>query len=123
MMSSSLPFAGQTAVVIGGGSGIGKSTCNALASEGALVVVGDINLETARTTAQSLPEISQHLAIQVDVGSSQSGKALFETVGRECAVPPSIAVNCTGIIGARHYLTNTPEDDFNDVVQVNLRVK
>ncbi|KAG0434135.1 hypothetical protein HPB47_019334 [Ixodes persulcatus] len=62
------------------------------------------------------------LGALVDVRSSQSGKALFETVGRECAVPPSIAVNSAGITGARHYLTDTPEDDFDDVVRVNLKV-
>lgn len=67
-------------------------------------------------------EISQHLAIQVDVGCSQSVKALFETVGRECKVPPSIVVNCAGIMGARRYLTDTPEDAFDDVVRVNLKV-
>ncbi|CAN8021013.1 unnamed protein product, partial [Ixodes persulcatus] len=55
------------------------------------------------------------------VGCSQSVKALFETVARECAVPLSIVVNCAGIIGERRHLTDTPEDDFDDVVRVNLK--
>lgn len=121
MMSPSLPFAGRTAVVTGGGSGIGRCTCNLFASEGARVIVADIDLEAARSTAQSLPGHSVHLAVQVDVGCSQSVKALFKVVTREYGVSPSIVVNCAGILGAGRYLTDTPEDDFDDVVRVNLK--
>lgn len=64
-----------------------------------------------------------HLAVQVDVGCSQSVKALFKVVTREYGVSPSIVVNCAGILGAGRYLTDTPEDDFDNVVRVNLKVK
>lgn len=45
----------RLAIVTGGGSGIGKSVCHALAKEGATVVVADVNLEAAVQVASTLP--------------------------------------------------------------------
>jgi NAD(P)-dependent dehydrogenase (short-subunit alcohol dehydrogenase family) len=45
---------GKTAVVTGGGKGIGKVFCEALAGDGACVVVADIDEQAATLTAQSL---------------------------------------------------------------------
>lgn len=44
----------RLAIVTGGGSGIGKEVCHALAREGAKVVVADINLDAARATTAEL---------------------------------------------------------------------
>ena len=41
----------KTAVVTGGGSGIGKEVCVVLAQQGATVYVLDVNLEQANATA------------------------------------------------------------------------
>lgn len=50
-----MPLTGRLALVTGGGSGIGKAVCHALAREGALVVVADLNVDAARSVAESLP--------------------------------------------------------------------
>lgn len=42
---------GMLVVVTGGGSGIGRETALAFAAEGAVVVVGDLDLESAQHTA------------------------------------------------------------------------
>ncbi len=42
-------FENKTALVTGGGSGIGKSICVRLASEGAHVLIFDLNLDSAET--------------------------------------------------------------------------
>ncbi|MER3443576.1 MAG: 3-oxoacyl-ACP reductase, partial [Meiothermus sp.] len=41
---------GQVALVVGGGSGIGQASAEALAAHGARVVVADARLEAARQT-------------------------------------------------------------------------
>lgn len=45
----------QLLMLTGGGSGIGRSTCQLLARDGAKVAVADINLKGAEETLSLLP--------------------------------------------------------------------
>jgi len=47
---------GKVAIVTGGGDGIGRSTCELLAKEGAQVVVTDINVALAKETAKRIED-------------------------------------------------------------------
>src|SRR5918997_526127 len=66
-------FSGRTAVVTGGGSGIGLATVRRLASEGARVVVADIDPGPGKAAAD---EVSG-LFVQTDVTSETQVEALF----------------------------------------------
>ena len=46
----------KTAVVTGGGSGLGAASCELLAKEGAKVVVTDVNVEAAEKTANAIEQ-------------------------------------------------------------------
>lgn len=54
MESSMQRFEGKTAIVTGGGGGIGGATCRRLAQEGARVAVYDMNLDAAETVASGI---------------------------------------------------------------------
>lgn len=59
---------GKVAFITGAGSGIGRATARVLAQGGADVVVCDINLAGAETTAQELVSLGRRaLALRVDV--------------------------------------------------------
>ena len=45
-------ISGQTAIVTGGGSGLGEATARALAAKGARVAILDIGLERAEAVAR-----------------------------------------------------------------------
>jgi NAD(P)-dependent dehydrogenase (short-subunit alcohol dehydrogenase family) len=69
----------KVALVTGGGSGIGKSICKALAAEGANVVVADINEKAAQETCNELSTLGgQYLAFKVDVRSEPEVQQIIE---------------------------------------------
>lgn len=65
---------GQRAVVTGGGSGIGRATCERFATHGARVAVLDIDLDSARATAEGI----DGLAIEVDVTDADGMRAAVD---------------------------------------------
>jgi 3-oxoacyl-[acyl-carrier protein] reductase len=68
----------KIAVITGGGSGIGRATARLFASEGAQVVIAEINEEQAQQTAHEIG--ANALAITTDVTNEDSINALFAEV-------------------------------------------
>jgi NAD(P)-dependent dehydrogenase (short-subunit alcohol dehydrogenase family) len=66
---------GRVAVVTGGGSGIGLATARRFASEGAKVVVADLDPASGKAAADEVGG----LFVQVDVTDEEQVKALFQT--------------------------------------------
>lgn len=108
---------GASAIVTGGGSGLGAATAEALASAGAKVVVFDINEVNAQAVAARIGGI----AIAGDVAEEAP---LARAVDAAAALAPlRIAVACAGIApAARVAGRNGPHDLalFSRVIQVNL---
>ena len=77
-------FAGKTALVTGGASGLGSALCHVLASCGADVVVGDLNLDKAQTVAALLaPSAEKTHAIGFNVGDPVAAeRAIDDTLQR-----------------------------------------
>jgi NAD(P)-dependent dehydrogenase (short-subunit alcohol dehydrogenase family) len=91
-------FSGRTAVVTGGGSGIGLATVRRLASEGARVVVADIDPGPGKAAADEVGG----LFVQTDVTSETQVEALF-TAAVDTYGSVDVAFNNAGI--------SPPEDD------------
>lgn len=67
----------------GGGSGIGRAVCQRFASEGASVVVADMNEESADETLATLQTNirgQDHMVAVVDVSSKDSVKKLLTSI-------------------------------------------
>src|SRR5918997_968044 len=91
-------FSGRTAVVTGGGSGIGLATVRRLASEGARVVVADIDPGPGKAAADEVGG----LFVQTDVTSETQVEALFAAAVAEYG-SVDVAFNNAGI--------SPPDDD------------
>lgn len=68
---------GKTAIITGGGSGIGRATALRFAQEGAAVCVADLNLEGAAQTVHQIEAAGgQALAVRTDTSSEAETDAL-----------------------------------------------
>ncbi|ESO92817.1 hypothetical protein LOTGIDRAFT_190314, partial [Lottia gigantea] len=119
-MSSTGLLAGRLALITGGGSGIGKSVCQAFAKEGARVVCVDINKDDALKTVEDLPKPEVHKAFNVDVSSGSDVNNLLKDIVSTFSKPPCLAVNSAGITRDTFLLKMT-EKMFDEVIDVNLK--
>jgi 3-oxoacyl-[acyl-carrier protein] reductase len=109
-------LASQTAVVTGGGQGIGEGIVKRLHSAGARVAVLDMNKCTAETVAKSV----DGLAVQCDVSSSDSVKEAVTSVQKQLG-DITILVNNAGITGTTAFTWELDPKEFDTVFAVNLR--
>lgn len=110
----------QSALVTGGGSGIGACLALGLAEAGADVAVADLDLATAERTAQKLTTLGvRSLAIQVDVTDAQQVTQMVEAVTAAWG-QLTIAVNSAGI-ARRSPAEDLPEEDWDAVLGINLK--
>jgi NAD(P)-dependent dehydrogenase (short-subunit alcohol dehydrogenase family) len=106
----------KTAVVTGGGSGIGKEVCIVLAKQGAKVYVVDLSEESAHATVDIIKkEGGQATALVIDVTNQ---KALMTAYTQIEAL--HILVNCAGISHIGNAI-NTEEQDFEKIFNVNVK--
>ena len=105
---------GQTAIVTGGGSGIGRATCRRMREEGARVAVLDVNHESAQLVAKEV----DGTAHQVDVTDAEALRsAVDEAV--EALGGLTIMYNKAGI-GNMSSLHQWDPAEWNRIIGVNL---
>lgn len=110
----------RTALVTGGGSGIGRQICLALAAAGRQVAAADINTQgAAETVAQIAATGGIAIAVTMDVTSSDSVQdARLQTVDE--LGPVEILVNCAGWDVLMPFL-DTDEDFWDKVIDINFK--
>lgn len=113
-------LSGRTALVTGGGQGIGRAIALGMAEQGADVAVADINDEAASRVAEEIKALGRSsLALHVDVTSKDSVEAgVADAIAGLRRV--DILVNNAGII-ADALLVRMKDEDFNRVIDLNLR--
>ena len=111
---------GKNAIVTGAGSGIGRAIALGFAREGARVVCGDINAETAEATARQICETDgKAYAIEVDVSEKGQVDELFRQAV-EVYERIHVLVAVPGVSTTRSIL-DLPEDEWDWVLDVNLK--
>ncbi|MCU0495404.1 MAG: 3-oxoacyl-[acyl-carrier-protein] reductase [Chloroflexaceae bacterium] len=116
-----LDLTGKVALVTGAGRGIGRAIAVALAGAGATVVVNYRgNAATAEATVATIKESggTAH-ALQADVGQASDVERLFKNTLELCG-KIDILVNNAGITRDT-LLLRMKEEDFDEVLQTNLR--
>jgi NAD(P)-dependent dehydrogenase (short-subunit alcohol dehydrogenase family) len=115
-----MKLANQTAIVTGGGRGIGKAIALALARDGANVLVCGRHEETLRQTAAAIQRLGQQaLAIVTNVSQEKEVEAMVESALSEFG-GVNILVNNAGIAGPTAPITNVSRKDWEETIAVNL---
>ena len=113
-------FEGRTALVTGGGRGIGAATASCFAAEGAAVVVSDLDREPAEAIAQQIrSDGGRALAVACDVTDRVAVEALFTAATREYE-SVDILVTCAGIL-RDNLVHKMSDDDWDLVIDTHLR--
>ncbi len=112
-------FEGRVGVVTGGGSGIGRGICLALAEAGAHVVVADVDADTAAKVAEEVGGRGvRGLAVTTDVTKSGSVAALASVATSEMGGVDVVCNNAGVYLGGD--MADVTEDDWRFVLSVNL---
>lgn len=119
MTAGACSIAGQTVIVVGAGSGIGRAAAQHFASASAYVVCADVDENAAQETATHAADTMS--AVRTDVTSESSTTTLVEHAldrwGRIHAM-----VNCAGVpgpLGRRSHEVHV--DELDRTYEVNLR--
>ncbi|KAJ1520565.1 hypothetical protein ONE63_003677 [Megalurothrips usitatus] len=112
---------GRLAVVTGAGSGIGRSTCEAMAREGANLVLLDINDSgVAETLAHLDGKADRHLSLHVDVADEEGVERAVREVQRRFGRPADIVVNSAGIMGSVASLLDLDVKELRKMYSINV---
>jgi NAD(P)-dependent dehydrogenase (short-subunit alcohol dehydrogenase family) len=113
-------LAGKVCIITGAGSGIGQASARLFAGEGARVVVADIDLEAAQSTAEDIVRSGgDAVAEQVDVTDQAKTVALADRVVQRLS-RIDVLFNNAGIAGVGDVIETEP-DLFDRVMRVNVR--
>ncbi len=111
-------FEGKVALVTGAGSGIGRATATRLASEGASLVLADINADAIADTAGALPDDTAVELVTLDVADSEScNAAIAQCQSRFERL--DILCNIAGIALCEH-MTGISDEQWLRMVNINL---
>jgi 3-oxoacyl-[acyl-carrier protein] reductase len=109
-------FAGRTAVITGGASGLGKAVAARIVAEGGQVSLWDVNAEAL---AEACTETGAAHSVAIDV----SDQAAVEAAARDSNAAlgrVDILVASAGITGATAPVHDYPVDSWQRVIDINL---
>lgn len=110
---------GHSAIVTGGGSGLGEATARRFAADGAKVAIFDLNMENAERVAADIGGV----AVECNVADAASAEAAFEK-SRAAIGAARVIVNCAGVGPAKAIVSRDgdpmPLDWFSNIVNINL---
>lgn len=121
MGKTTFDFSGQVAVITGGARGIGKGSAEAFGQAGARVWVVDIDEKEGQAVATAIRDRrGQASFLACDVTDAAQVKTAFQRIIAE-AGRLDILVNSAGGFWKQLSVEETPEEEWDKVVDLNLK--
>lgn len=110
---------GKTAIVTGGGSGIGKAISTVFAKQGAHVCILDFNADNGNATVLEIEKDKGAASFyQCDVANQEQVEQIFGDIAKNHSI--TILVNNAGIAHVGN-IENTNADDLDRLYNVNIK--
>jgi NAD(P)-dependent dehydrogenase (short-subunit alcohol dehydrogenase family) len=114
-------LSGRSAIVTGGGGGLGEATAIAMANEGAGVAILDINGELAASTAETIVASGgRAIGVACDVSDPDQVHGAFVAATEAHGIPTAL-FNNAGITGPLKPVPDIPIEEFDQCIAVNFR--
>ncbi len=110
---------GRKAIVTGGTRGLGYGMAEGLMEAGAEVVIVGSSEKAKNVAAEFAVKGFSCKGIKIDLGNREEVKSGFAAAVEMLDGHLDILVNCAGV-QRRHFCTEFPLDDWDDVIEVNL---
>lgn len=112
---------GKTAVITGGGLGIGRAISRELAREGARVAVTDIKDEEGRKVVEEIEEIGGTAIFRhLDTSDEENVRSVFSEIADEFG-SINVLVNNAGISGVNKPTHETTKEEWDNLMDVNVK--
>ena len=110
----------KNALIIGGGSGMGRAASEALLQQGYFVHVADLASDACRQWAASLgPDEERVRVFRVDIASSESVANLFSELQATCN-NLDLMVHAAAILGNTAFIEDLDDNEWHQMMRVNL---
>lgn len=114
-------LSGKTAIVTGGGNGIGKSCCQILAEAGANITVSDLKLSDAESVAEQINAAGgKAIAIECNVLKDEDLVRVVDQTIEKFGTLHILVNNAGAGGGGRENLLKITRQDFERVFTINL---
>jgi NAD(P)-dependent dehydrogenase (short-subunit alcohol dehydrogenase family) len=121
MGKTTFDFAGQVVVITGGARGIGRGAAEAFGAAGARVYVVDIDDKEGKAAARAIRDRGGQAAfVDCDATDGPGVRAAFARILGE-AGGLDVLVNCAGGFWKQLSTEDTPEDEWDRIVDLNLK--
>lgn len=107
----------RVAIVTGAAKGIGKAISKQLIEENYIVILVDVDKKNGEKLSTELGKLARF--IKCDISKKEEVKALFDSV-KDNFRTIDVLVNNAGII-KDNMIWKMPEDDFDQVIDINLK--
>lgn len=121
MGRTTFDFSGQVVVLTGGAKGIGRGAAEAFGAAGAQVYVVDVDDKAGAAAAQAIRDAGGQAAfLTCDVTEGAPVRAVFARIVGE-AGRLDVLVNCAGGFFKQLSVEDTPEDEWDRILDLNLK--
>jgi len=121
MAGTRFDFTGQVVVLTGAARGIGRGAAEAFAAAGARVYVVDVDDKAGEAATRAIRERGgQATFVAADATSAAQVTGAFDRIVRE-AGRLDVLVNCAGGFTRLYTVEETPEEEWDRVVDLNLK--